>query len=129
MTRARLLLLLAALAATASGCSMCDCVRNSLVSHRLPAESRERAGNPEQVSDCAGPSDTGSYIGYAVGGGAACGGDGPSVDDGTWGWDYQGWCWPSKVILGWWHGERYQGGEGAYKTDGPRLIQGLQGVQ
>ena len=69
------------------------------------------------------PSDTGHYIGYYVGGGNGR----PHKkedrhdDEGTWGWDYQGWLIPRRVMLGWWHGQNYQGGTGAYKTDGPRL--------
>jgi hypothetical protein len=65
------------------------------------------------------PSDTGHYVGYYVGGGAPCFGDPPCPDEGTWGWDYHGCLLPKKVILGWWHGRRYQGGIGAYRTAGP----------
>ena len=111
--------LLLALSLTAGCSSLTDCVQ----AHRRPHADRERAGHPEEVSPCAQPSDTGSYVAYRVGGGAPCKGDGPSADEGTWGWDYQGWCWPSKVVLGWWHGRREQGGDGAYKTDGPRFVE------
>jgi hypothetical protein len=71
------------------------------------------------------PSDTGHYLGYHVGGGAvnAHKAEPRQADEGTWGWDYQGWLVPRRVALGWWHGRRYQGGGGAYKTDGPRLLQ------
>jgi hypothetical protein len=66
------------------------------------------------------PSETKGNVGYHVGGGN------PSPrtaeprreDEGTWGWDYQGWLLPRRIINGWWHGRRYQGGTGAYKTDG-----------
>ena len=69
------------------------------------------------------PSDTGHYLGYHVGGGSGhpLRAEPRRVDEGTWGWDYQGWLVPRRVALGWWHGRRYQGGTGAYKTDGPRL--------
>jgi hypothetical protein len=69
------------------------------------------------------PSDTGSYVGYYVGGGCAQPrhAEPRLPDEGTWGWDYQGWFLPRRVILGWWHGRRYQGGTGAYKTDGPQF--------
>jgi hypothetical protein len=69
------------------------------------------------------PSDTGRYIGGYIGGGAVNlrRAEARTPDEGTWGWDYQGWLVPRRVILGWWHGRRYQGGSGAYKTDGPRL--------
>lgn len=70
------------------------------------------------------PSDTGHYLGYHVGGGAGHPRKAESrqPDEGTWGWDYQG-LFPRRVMLGWWHGRRYQGGTGAYKTDGPRLYE------
>lgn len=69
------------------------------------------------------PSDTGHYIGYWVGGGALSRkrGDGPSLEEGTWGWDYRGWLIPRRINLLWWHGRRYQGGIGSYRTDGPHL--------
>lgn len=89
-----------------------------------------RAGYPQEESRCARPSDTGRYVGYQVGGGAApcgcCKGDPPAHEDGTWGWDYEGLCFPSKIVLNWWHGRRYQGGAGAYATDGPRPLKRLE---
>jgi len=83
---------------------------------------QRRAGNPAAVACWAIPSDTGSYVGYLVGGGCPYPhrADAPLPEEGTWGWDYQGWLLPRRVILGWWHGRRYQGGTGAYKTDGPK---------
>lgn len=82
-----------------------------------------RAGNPHWLFRWAIPSDTGSYVGYQVGGGCPrpLRAEAPYDHEGTWGWDYQGWLFPRRVILGWWHGRRYQGGTGAYKTDGPSL--------
>ena len=56
---------------------------------QLP-DGHQRAGNPQEVSPWARPSDTGRYVGYLVGGGAVCRGDGPTADEGTWGWDYTG---------------------------------------
>jgi hypothetical protein len=85
-----------------------------------------RTGYPSEVAPWAHPSDTGKYIGYEVGGGSACHADGPSVCDGTWGWDYEGYFLPSRIILDWFHGTKYQGGSGAYKTDGPRPVEELQ---
>lgn len=79
----------------------------------------ERAGYPMEVSRCAAPVETCAYVGYPVGGGAPCKGDHPGPAEGTWGWDYQGRCIKRHVFLWWWHG-KCQGGEGAYKTDGPR---------
>jgi hypothetical protein len=83
--------------------------------------SLERAGHPEQSSCLAQPSDTGDYGGYYVGGGCAFGGHYPCADEGTWGWDYAGWLVPRKIFLLWSHGQCYQGGRGAYRTDGPQL--------
>jgi hypothetical protein len=82
-----------------------------------------RAGYPLAVSRWAIPSDTGSYVGYLVGGGnpfCRCA-EPPYRDEGTFGWDYRGWLFPRRVILGWWHG-RYQGGTGTYRTDGAHII-------
>jgi hypothetical protein len=79
-----------------------------------------RAGYPQDVARYAVPSETGHYIGYLVGGGAPCHGAFPCPSEGTWAWDYQG-CIPRRIALGWWHG-RYQGGTGAYKSDGPRVL-------
>src|SRR5262249_3232137 len=87
---------------------------------RRPHADPVRAGCPAQVSPCAQPSDTGNYIGYQVGGGAPICGSGPCASDSTWGWDYEGHLLPSNVALGWWYGQKDQGGTGAYKTDGPR---------
>lgn len=90
--------------------------------------SAERAGYPDEVSKCAQPSDTGRYVGYEVGGGSASPrkADGPTRHDGTWGWDYCGFYFPSRVGLGWWHGRKYQGGLDGYQTDGPRPLHALQ---
>jgi hypothetical protein len=84
-------------------------------------DGERRAGYPSRVSCLARPSDTGAYDGYYVGGGSPCRGCGPGADEGTWGWDYLGRCWKSKVALLWSHG-RCQGGTGAYQTDGPQLL-------
>jgi hypothetical protein len=41
-------------------------------------------------------------------------------DDGTWGWDETGsQHFRRRTILGWSGGRKYQGGTGAYRTDGP----------
>lgn len=69
------------------------------------------------------PSETKGNVGYHVGGGNPFPhlAEPRTPDEGTWGWDYQGWHLPRRIITGWWHGRRYQGGAGAYKTDGPKL--------
>src|SRR5687767_14189265 len=48
-----------------------------------------RAGYPQQVHKWAIPSDTGSYVGYQVGGGACSDRHSgpPYPHEGTWGWD------------------------------------------
>jgi hypothetical protein len=81
----------------------------------------ERAGYPRWLSGHLETSRTAGGIGYYVGGGVPCGrGDGRRAIDGTWGWDDTG-CvhLRGRTILGWSQGRRYQGGSGAYRTDGP----------
>jgi hypothetical protein len=80
-----------------------------------------------EIAPWARPSDTGRYVGYTVGGGSANlrKADAPLPEDGTWGWDYQGGWFRRRVILGWWHGRRFQGGTGAYQTDGPAVLHPL----
>lgn len=85
-----------------------------------PNHTHHRAGYPQEVACYARPSETHAYVGYYVGGGAPCCGEPRHPTEGTWGWDYQGCLLPRRVILCWWHGRCYQGGTGAYKTDGPQ---------
>jgi hypothetical protein len=86
---------------------------------RAAAEAtHSRAGCPLQVAWYARPSDTPAYIGYYLGGGSAVGGTHRCCAEGTWGWDYHGCLLPHRVILYWNHW-RYQGGTGAYATEGP----------
>jgi hypothetical protein len=66
------------------------------------------------------PSETPAYTGYYVGGGSACGGSCHRPEEGTWGWDYKTYFLPRRVVLYWSRG-RYQGGTGAYRTDGPHV--------
>jgi hypothetical protein len=108
----------AGLLACLAGCCCC-CGKKS------GCDGDERAGHPQEVAKWAVPTDTGKYVGYEVGGGKPCQGDGPTCNEGTWGWDYLGCLIPSKVILDWWHG-KYQGGTGAYETDGPRFKEQLE---
>jgi hypothetical protein len=81
-----------------------------------------REGCPLCVACYALPSNTPRDTGYYVGGGAAFFGQRRCSDEGTWGWDYAGIV-PKQIALNWWHGRRYQGGTGSYRTDGPRLAQ------
>lgn len=78
----------------------------------------DRSGYHGRVACWALPTNTKAYTGYYVGGGQAVGGSGRFADEGTWGWDYRGLLVPSRVALWFNHGERYQGGGGAYKVDG-----------
>ncbi len=78
------------------------------------------AGCPQCIRKRATPSNTHHYCGYYVGGGVPCFGEGRYFDEGTFGWDYLGITFPKKVGLQWTHW-RYQGGTGAYKTDGPHI--------
>jgi hypothetical protein len=81
----------------------------------------DRSGYQGRVAWWALPSKTKAYTGYYVGGGQAIGGSGPGADEGTWGWDYRGLAFPSRVALWFNHGTRYQGGGGTYQTDGHPL--------
>lgn len=76
---------------------------------------------PLCVAPWAQPGRTPAYVGYYVGGGLPKRGEPNCPDEGTWGWDYQGRCLRRRVWLWWSHGRRYQGGTGAYQTDGPDL--------
>jgi hypothetical protein len=83
------------------------------------------AGRPEMLSKLAHPSDTPHYYGYYVGGGSPkyrCA-RWRTVEEGTWGWDYVGRIVPRRVCLLWWCPPKYQGGAGAYKTDGPKIVE------
>jgi hypothetical protein len=85
-------------------------------------DGRQRAGNPQNIAPWARPSNGPHYDGYYVGGGAAWGGQPRYVLEGTWGWDYFGHLFDKHIALGWWHGQRYQGGAGKYETDGPKIF-------
>jgi len=88
---------------------------------RLILHTDERAGYPRALAGHLEPSATPGGIGYYVGGGVALGhGEPRRRDEGTWGWDETGGeHLRRRVILGWSHGRLYQGGTGAYRTDGP----------
>ncbi|MEQ9379575.1 MAG: hypothetical protein RJP95_01840 [Pirellulales bacterium] len=82
----------------------------------------KRSGHPQRISWLARPSNTPKYYGDYVGGGTAIGGDPRTLQEGTWGWDYDGYVFPARIWLQWSHGRRYQGGTGAYKTEGPHIL-------
>jgi hypothetical protein len=80
----------------------------------------ERAGWPRTLAGHLKPSVTPGGIGYHVGGGThSRHGEPRAWDEGTWGWDETGGTkFRTRVRLLWSHGRRYQGGTGAYRTDG-----------
>lgn len=80
-----------------------------------------RAGHPALVRRHAIPSNNCRYGGYWIGGGKPVLGDRPTFDEGTFGWDYLGILFNKRIALNWSHGRHYQGGAGAYQTDGPKL--------
>lgn len=91
-------------------------------------ERHARAGYPQSVSILADWSNTPSYSGYYVGGGnprgiggRLFGGEPRYVNcEGTWGWDYTPFW--SRVRLNWWHGRRYEDGEGQYEANSKFLF-------
>jgi hypothetical protein len=89
--------------------------------HAAAANDNERAGHPQSVAWYAKFSQTKHHSYGWVGGGALFHkSEAPRSNEGTWGRDYHLFS-MHKVWLGWSHGRRYQGGGGAYKTDGPKL--------
>lgn len=103
--------------------------------HKAEVDSREvppktlyerhaRAGHPQKISPLADWSNTSTYWGYYVGGGNPYKFGGKRLAgerrytrcEGTWGWDYVPFY--SHVRLRWWHGRKYQDGEGQYKQNG-----------
>lgn len=87
-------------------------------------ERHAQAGHPQCISPLADWSNTVNYWGYYVGGGNpyTCGGSHLAGEhryvrcEGTWGWDYVPFY--SSVRLRWWHGRKYQDGEGQYTANG-----------
>jgi hypothetical protein len=81
----------------------------------------ERAGFPRELAAHVEPTNTPGGIGYYVGGGVShARGYHRHWDQGVWGWDETGMVrHRPNVILGWSMGRKYQGGTGAYRTDGP----------
>src|SRR6266481_859386 len=61
------------------------------------------------------PSNTPAYTGYYVGGGCLRSGEPRNLNEGTWGWDYEGGWLQHFVWLNWCHGRRCQGGTGSYR--------------
>ena len=84
----------------------------------VPEQACIRPSYQVPIAFWAVPSNTPAYVGYYVGGGCAWGGEPRHDDEGTYGWDYVGSCFARRVWLAWCHCTRYQGGTGAYATDG-----------
>ena len=87
-----------------------------------PVDNEIRSGHASSIAPWAQAAVTRNYSGGFLGGGAARRGEGRNQIQGTWGWDFHGLMGGKKIWLGWWNGRREQGGRGAYKTEGPRLI-------
>ena len=87
-------------------------------------ERHAQAGHPQCISPLADWSNTVNYWGYYVGGGNPYTFGGKYLAgehryvrcEGTWGWDYVPFY--SAVRLRWWHGRKYQDGEGQYQSNG-----------
>lgn len=95
--------------------------RGALWAAATPAD-HARAGCPQAVRPHAGRALGPGRVGYYVGGGGGLMGDGRDpTRDGTWGIDYEPRVLPRLVVQSWSHGRKYQGGQGAYRTDGPKL--------
>lgn len=90
----------------------------------------ERAGFPRCLGTHVQATNTSGGIGYYVGGGAwHHGGEPRCREEGTWGWDETGHPWlRRRVVLGWWHGRKFQGGTGRYATDGPPVPDAVAGT-
>lgn len=85
-----------------------------------------QAGYPYCVSEISMESYNEHYSGGFVGGGSAFSGHGRCSNEGTWGWDYTPFrAMSPRIFLNWSHGRRYQGGTGAYATDGPKPLEHL----
>ena len=81
-----------------------------------------RSGYPFCIGFFAQPStDRYHQVSY-VGGGTLFGGSSRKTTEGTFGMDYSGHWFSRKTWLKWSHGARYQGGQGRYETEGPRLL-------
>ena len=87
-----------------------------------------QAGYPQWVSPVSMVSYNERYSGGYIGGGKFFhGGDEPCVHQGTWGWDYSPFRpMSSRIFLKWSNGRHYEGGTGAYATDGPKPMEHIK---
>ena len=94
----------------------------SLQAENPPTNDQQRSGYASSIAPWARRTVSRHDSGGFVGGGAARRGEDRSEIQGTWGWDFHGLMGGKKIWLGWGNGRRDQGGRGAYKTEGPRII-------
>ena len=119
----RLVLIASVLLATAVRAD--ECPTENLYQH-ASCEEIERSGWPRDCWRWAKPQAVCDYVGYYVGGGAPrYRGRARCPAEGTWGWDYHGKWFPRRVSLAWFCQPRWQGGEGQYQPDGPRVLEAL----
>jgi hypothetical protein len=86
-----------------------------------------QAGYPHCVSPVSMVSYNEHYSGGYIGGGKTFGGHQPCANEGTWGWDYSPFRpMSSRIFMKWSHGRHYEGGAGAYATDGPKPIEHIK---
>jgi hypothetical protein len=120
------------------GAPQCPCLFHRLHNEGTPPPGKarqiphtdERSGWPRALANHVDPSTSPGGIGYYVGGGVPFGqGEARRREEGTWGWDETG-ChlFRHRSILGWYHGRKYQGGTGAYATDGPPIPDYIYGI-
>lgn len=80
-------------------------------------------GLPYEIARHAKPTYTPEYdYGWVGGGAPTWRGEPRRANEGVWGRDYLGVLYLRRVWPNWWHGRRYQGGAGAYATEGPKLL-------
>lgn len=89
----------------------------------------ERAGNPLGLRRHLEPTNAGDSYGYYVGGGGGHGSGPRCREEGTYGWDYTGIHFPRRVVLGWNHGRKFQGGTGSYQTNDPVEVPNVFAVE
>ena len=103
------------------------------LAHAKPAASSRRRppavpisrpnGVPYPVGRFAKPTYGPDYgYGWVGGGAPSWRGEPRRANEGVWGRDYMGVVYLRRVWPNWWHGQREQGGTGAYRPDGPKLL-------
>ncbi|HVX12572.1 MAG TPA: hypothetical protein VHC22_15430 [Pirellulales bacterium] len=80
-------------------------------------------GVPYPVGRFAKPTYGPDYgYGWVGGGAPSRRGEPRRANEGVWGRDYSGVVYHRRVWPNWWHGQREQGGTGAYRPDGLKLL-------